>query len=90
MSMRDLPDMYAKSVRAEGIHIRRIKNTHVISVMYHFVAIATAPVVWIPRVIVTLVHKVISTNCLCIIVKELRAYVHLLYSGNTLYMKSKE
>ena len=29
----------------------------------HFVPIVTTPVVLIPQVIVTLVHKVISTNC---------------------------
>ena len=68
MAMRDLPDMYAQSVRAtgpraEGIHIRQIMNGHVISIMYHFVPIVTTPVVLIPQVIVTLVRKVISTNC---------------------------
>ena len=50
MGMRDLPDMYARSPmaagpRAEGIHIWQITNAHVTSVMYHFVAIATTPVV---------------------------------------------
>ena len=59
-------------------------------VSYHFVIIVTTPVVLIPQVIVTLVCKVISTNCLCIIVKELSTYIHLLYSGNTLYMKPSE
>ena len=49
--------------------------------------VVTTPVVLIPQVIVTLVCKVISTNCLCIIVKELSTYIHLLYSDNTLYMK---
>ena len=62
MAMRDLPDMYAQSPRAEGIHIRQITNGHVTSIMYHFVPIVTTPVVLIPQVIVTLVHKVISTN----------------------------
>ena len=66
--MRDLPDMYAQSAktagpRAEGIHIRQITNGHVTSIMYHFVPIVTTPVVLIPQVIVTLVCKVISTNC---------------------------
>ena len=68
MAMKDLPDMYAQSpraagLRAEGIHIRQITNGHVTSIMYHFVPIVTTPVVFIPQVIVTLVRKVISTNC---------------------------
>ena len=63
MGMRDLPDMYARSKRAEGIHIRQITNGHVTSIMYHFVPKVTTPVVLIPQVIVTLVRKVISTNC---------------------------
>ena len=61
-AMRDLPDMYAQSLRAAGIHIRQITNGHVTSIMYHFVPIVTTPVVLIPKVIVTLVHKVVSTN----------------------------
>ena len=69
--MRDLPDMYAQGLgaagpRAEDIHIRQITNGHVASIMYHFVSIVTTPVVLIPQVIVTLVHKVINTkviNC---------------------------
>ena len=36
MGARDLPDMYARSPRAEGIHIRRITSAHVTSTMYHF------------------------------------------------------
>ena len=68
MAMGDLPDIYAQGVRAtglraEGIHIRQIPNGHVTSIMYHFVPIVTTPVVLIPQVIVTLVRKVISTNC---------------------------
>ena len=75
MAVGDFPDMYALSPRAEGIHIRQIPyghvatyikpitNGHVTSIMYHFVPIVTAPVVLIPQVIVTLVCKVISTNC---------------------------
>ena len=68
MAMGDLPDMYAQSLRAagprtEGMHIRQIMNGHVTSIMYHFVPIVTTPVVLIPQVIVTLVRKVISTNC---------------------------
>ena len=68
MAMRDLPDMYARSLRAagpraEGIHIRQIINGHVTSIMYHFVPIVTTPVVLIPQIIITLVRKVISTNC---------------------------
>ena len=43
--------------------IRQITDGHVISIMYHFVPTVTTPVVLIPQVIVTLVHKVISTNC---------------------------
>ena len=65
MAMRDLPDMYARSLRAaspraEGIHIRQITNGHVTSIMY---PIVTASVALIPQVIVTLVRKVISINC---------------------------
>ena len=67
MAMRDLPDMYTRSPTgpwAEGIHIRQIPHGHVTSIMYHFVPIVTTPVVLIPQVIVTLVHKVINTsNC---------------------------
>ena len=68
MAMRDLPDMYAQGprttgLRAEGIHIWQITNGHVTTIMYHFVLIVTTPVVLIPQVIVTLVCKVISTNC---------------------------
>ena len=68
MAMGDLPDMYAQSpraagLRAKGIHIRQIMNGHVTSIMYHFVPIVTTPVALIPQVIVTLVRKVISTNC---------------------------
>ena len=63
MAMRDLSDMYARGPRAEGIHIRQITNGHVTSIMYHFVPIVTTPVVLIPQVIVTLVRKVITTNC---------------------------
>ena len=44
MAMRDLPDMYAGSPRAEGIHIRQIMNGHVTSIMYHFVPIVTSVV----------------------------------------------
>ena len=29
MSMRDLPDMYARAQRAEGIHIKQITNYYV-------------------------------------------------------------
>ena len=36
MGMRDLPDVYAQSPRAEGIHIRQITRAHVTSNMYHF------------------------------------------------------
>ena len=42
--MRDLPDMYARSPKAEGIHIRRITNGHVTTIMDHFVLIVTTPV----------------------------------------------
>ena len=63
MGMRNSPDMYARSLRAEGIHIRQITNGHVTTIMYHFVPIVTTTVVLIPQVIVTLVRKVISTNC---------------------------
>ena len=50
MAMRDLPDMYARSLRvagprAEGIHIRQIMNGHVTTIMYHFVLIVTKPVI---------------------------------------------
>ena len=45
MAMRDLPDMYTRSPRASGIHIRQITNGHVTSIMYHFVPIVTTPVV---------------------------------------------
>ena len=45
MAMGDLPDMYALSPRAEGVHIRQITNSHVTSIMYHFVSIVTTPVV---------------------------------------------
>ena len=63
MVMGDLPEMYAQGPRAEGINIRQITNGHVTSIMYHFVPIVTTPLVLIPQVIVTLVCKVISTNC---------------------------
>jgi len=33
MGMRDLPDVYAQSPKAEGIHIRQITSTHVITNM---------------------------------------------------------
>jgi len=41
MGMRDLPDMYTRSLRAagpraEGIHIGKIMNAHATSNMYHF------------------------------------------------------
>ena len=36
MGTRDLPDMNARSPRAEGIHIRQIMRAHVTSNMYHF------------------------------------------------------
>ena len=44
MGTRDLPDMYAQSLRAagpraEGIHIRQITRAHVTSNMYHFRAL---------------------------------------------------
>ena len=45
MAMGDLPDMYARSPRAGGIHIRQITNGHVTTIMYHFVPIVTTPVV---------------------------------------------
>ena len=66
--MGDLPEMYAwgprtAGTRAEGIHIRQIMNAHVTTIMYHFVSIATTPVVRIPQVIVTLVCEVTSINC---------------------------
>ena len=68
MAMRDLSDMYVQSPRtasprAEGIHNRQITYGHVTTIMYDFVPIVTTPVVLIPQVIVTLVRKVISTNC---------------------------
>ena len=60
MVMGDLPDMYALSPRASGIHIRQIMNGHVTTITYHFVPIVTTPaVVLIPQVIVTFVRKVI-------------------------------
>ena len=96
MGMGDFPNTYvcpgpgATGPRAEGIHIRQITNGHVTSVMYSFVPIVTTPVVLIPQVIVTLVCKVIRTNCYCLIVKDLSTYIQLLYSGNTLYMKPCE
>ena len=82
MAMKDLPDMYARGPRAagpkvEGIHIRQIMNGHVTSIMYHFVPIVTTPVVLIPQVTVTLVRKVISTNCYCLMVMELSAYIQV-------------
>ena len=55
MAMGDLPDIYGRSLRAEGIHIRQITIGHVTTIMYHFVPIVTTPVVLIPQVIVTLV-----------------------------------
>ena len=36
MGVRDLPDMYAQSPRARGIHISQIMRAHVTSNMYHF------------------------------------------------------
>ena len=45
MAMGDLPDMYVRGPRAEGIHIRQIMNGDVTSIMYHFVPIVTTPVV---------------------------------------------
>ena len=42
MGARDLPDMYARSPRDEGIHIRQITSAHVTSNMYHFRAWASA------------------------------------------------
>ena len=36
MGSRDLPDMYALSLRASGINIRQIPTAHVTSDMYHF------------------------------------------------------
>ena len=42
---------------------QEMTNGHVTSIMYHFVLIVTTPVVLIPQIIVTLVRKVISTNC---------------------------
>ena len=53
MAICDLPHMYAwgpraTGPRASGIHIRQITNGHVTSIMYHFVPIATTPVVLIP------------------------------------------
>ena len=45
MAMRDLPDMYTRSPRDDGIHIREITNGHVTTIMYHFVPIVTTPVV---------------------------------------------
>ena len=50
MAICDLPDMYAQSPRAEGLHIRQITNGHVTSIMYHFVPIVTT-IVLIPQVI---------------------------------------
>ena len=52
----------AKVLRAY-IRIRQITNGHVTSIMYYFVPIVTTPIIWNPQVIVTLVCKVISTNC---------------------------
>ena len=63
MDMGNLPDMYAQSLRSEGIHIRQITNGHVTSIIYDFVPIVITLVILIPQVIVTLVCKVISTNC---------------------------
>ena len=54
---------HALSPRASVIHIRQITNAHVTSVMHHFVAIATTPVVWIPKVIAILLREAGSTNC---------------------------
>ena len=34
MGARDLPDMYARSLRDRGIHIRQITSAHVTSNMY--------------------------------------------------------
>ena len=46
-----------------GMRDLQMPRAHVTSIMYHFVPIVTTPVILIPQVIVTLVRKVISTNC---------------------------
>ena len=35
MDMSGLPDMYTRSPRAEGVHIRQITSGHGITDMYH-------------------------------------------------------
>ena len=78
MAMRDLPDMYARGPQVRGLRAYISGKSQMgmlqVYIMYHFLPIATTPVVLIPQVMV----------------KELSAYIHLLYSGNTLYMKPCE
>ena len=57
MSMRDLPDMYALVPWAYISGKSRMPMLQVLCITLF------PPVVLIPQVIVTLVHKVISTNC---------------------------
>ena len=38
MGTSTLPDMYARSPRAEGIHIRQSTRAHVITIMLHFLS----------------------------------------------------
>ena len=61
MAIRNLPDMYARGLRAYISGKSRMGMLQVLHI--NFVPIVTTPVVLIPQVIVTLFRKVISTNC---------------------------
>ena len=52
MGTSALPDMYARSLRAEGIHIRQSTSAHVITITLHFLSELTQQLklrVWLIR-----------------------------------------
>ena len=86
MAMGDLPDMYAQGPRAEGIHIRQIMNGHVTSIMYHFVPTSS----FNPTSNCHTCSQGFKYKLLIPYGQGVSAYIHLLYLGNTLYMKPCE
>ena len=92
MAMRDLPDMYARSprtagLRAEGIRIRQIMNGHVTSI----ISLCSHGNNTSSFNLISNCHTRLQGYkyklLMPYIVNELSAYIHLIYSGNTLYMK---
>ena len=99
MAVGDLPDMYARSPRAtgpraEGIHIRQTYQANHEWPCYNYYVSLCSHSNNTSSLNTTSKYHACSQGykykLLMPIVKELSAYIYLLYSGNTLYKKPSE